>query len=311
MNAAAGLPEGLRFIQRDWLSCNQLLMFDDGGATLIDSGYVKHAALTHALVARALERSPVPGAPPVLARLINTHLHSDHCGGNATLARAYRCEVLVPTGCLAAVQAWDQAALTFEGTGQRCERFVATGALAPGERFVGGGIEWEVAHAPGHDPTSLIFFAPRHRILVSADALWENGFGVIFPELVDESGFAEQAGILDLIEALEPALVVPGHGALFTDVAGALARARSRLAAMRAQPLRHARSAMKVLVKFLMLELERAPIEDLVRITADATIMHRTAAMMGISLPAALHAAIDALVAQGELAREGSILVSH
>jgi hypothetical protein len=30
-------------------------------------------------------------------------------------------------------------------------------------------------------------------LLLSADALWENGFGVIFPELDGESGFAEAA----------------------------------------------------------------------------------------------------------------------
>ena len=55
--------------------------------------------------------------------------------------------------------------------------------------------------------------------------LWEHGFGAIFPEIDGEPGFDEQARLLDRIERLEPAWVIPGHGAPFTDVPAALARA--------------------------------------------------------------------------------------
>lgn len=52
---AVRLPAGVRFIERDWLSSNMVLIAEpDGGATLIDSGYVKHAALVVALVEHAL-----------------------------------------------------------------------------------------------------------------------------------------------------------------------------------------------------------------------------------------------------------------
>ena len=55
-----------------------------------------------------------------------------------------------------------------------------------------GGFDWQVISAPGHDPHAVILFNPDTRVLISADALWERGFGVIFPELEGESGFAEQ-----------------------------------------------------------------------------------------------------------------------
>ena len=38
------------------------------------------------------------------------------------------------------------------------------------------------AERHGHDPHSVILFEPQDRILISADALWEAGFGVIFPD---------------------------------------------------------------------------------------------------------------------------------
>jgi hypothetical protein len=47
---------------------------------------------------------------------------------------------------------------------------------------------------------------------------------------------------------------MPGHGAPFSDVAGALHRARQRLAAFRADPARHARHGIKVLVKYHLME---------------------------------------------------------
>ena len=55
----------------------------------------------------------------------------------------------------------------------------------------------------GHDTHSVILFEPVSRTLVSADALWERGFGVVFPELDGDDAFAEVADTLDVMgEAL-------------------------------------------------------------------------------------------------------------
>ena len=100
-------------------------------------------------------------------------------------------------------------------------------------------------------------------MLVSADALWQNGFGVVFPELEGEHAFTEVGATLDLIEALAPLVVIPGHGSVFTDVAAALERARRRLAGFVQAPRKHAHYAAKVLLKFKLLELQRVPQADL------------------------------------------------
>ena len=68
-------------------------------------------------------------------------------------------------------------------------------------------------------------------------------------------GYAEVAATLDLIEQLAPAVVIPGHGSVFTGVADSLAVARQRLDSFVARPERHTRHAAKVLLKYKLLEM--------------------------------------------------------
>jgi glyoxylase-like metal-dependent hydrolase (beta-lactamase superfamily II) len=124
---------------------------------------------------------------------------------------------------------------------------------APAHRLDGGRFH----SAPGHDPHSVVLFNEEDRILISADALWENGFGVVFPEIEGVSAFDEVEQTLNIIENLAPQIVLPGHGSAFADAPSAIARARSRLAQFRSAPDKHASYASKVLLKFKLLELQR------------------------------------------------------
>ena len=199
------LPEKMTFVQRGWLSANHLLLQDSEETVLIDSGYVSHADQTLSLIAHALQGRP-------LDRLFNTHLHSDHCGGNAALKAQYpHMQTTIAPGLADAVSSWDQAGLTYVPTGQDCPRFQFDGLMQPGDELTLAGFAWQVHAAPGHDPHSIMLFQPDHAVLVSADALWENGFGVVFPEIEGEDGFTGIGQTLDLIELLAPRVVVPGH----------------------------------------------------------------------------------------------------
>lgn len=249
------LPPGLQVIERGWLSANLVIARGQVPA-LVDSGYVIHQAQTLALV-----RAGLDGQAPAL--LLNTHLHSDHCGGNAALQAAYpHLRTLIPPGHAREVATWDEDALTYRPTGQSCPRFGFDEVLAPGQDIVLGDVSWQVHAAPGHDPHSVILFEPHSRTLISADALWENGFGVVFPELEGVDAFSEVGATLDLIEALQPAVVIPGHGAVFAYRDEVMARARQRLASFVNDPLRHAQHAAKVLLKFKLLEVQQQDLED-------------------------------------------------
>ena len=260
MTAAAPLlwPE-ITVLERGWLSANNYLFQasgPDGGAALVDTGYCLHADQTVALVQDSL------GAQP-LARILNTHLHSDHCGGNAALQAAYPdVQTWIPPGEAAAVRAWDEERLSYRPTGQDCPRFRVEGLLQTGTEVMLGSRPWQVHAAPGHDPHSVILFEPERRLLISADALWEHGFGVVFPEIEGIHAFADVGATLDIIEALQPAVVLPGHGALFTDVTAALVEARRKLAGFVADPRKHARYAAKVLLKYKLLEWQQIATAD-------------------------------------------------
>ena len=242
---------GVTVFERGWLSANNILLTDNESATLIDSGYCAHQDQTLKLVQHALgSRS--------LDRLVNTHLHSDHCGGNAILQSSYQDLVtLIPPGESQAVARWDTSALSYEPTGQDCPRFSFTDVLHSGQTLRMANLDWQVHAAPGHDPHSIVLFQPDHEVLISADALWSNGFGVVFPELEGISAFDEVAATLDLIESLKAKWVIPGHGSVFNDVASALSIARQKLEGFVKNPAKHAKYGAKVLLKYKLLELHR------------------------------------------------------
>jgi glyoxylase-like metal-dependent hydrolase (beta-lactamase superfamily II) len=305
MSADFTLPDTMRVFERGWLSSNNILFMGPGPSALVDSGYLIHAPQTLALVEHALEGRK-------LDRLINTHLHSDHCGGNAALQARYGCHTAIPAAEAAKVAAWDEGALSYKATGQQCEQFGFDATLAPGDALELGGMAWQALGAPGHDPHSLIFYCEREGILISADALWQNGFGVIFPELEGESGFAEARATLALIDGLDVRLVIPGHGAPFTDVKAALGRAFSRLDYLQADPARNAENAIKVMLKFLLLERQQFALASLPAMFEQNPVIEGARRRYLDKTPAALAAwAVRQLVRAGAAREDGAMLRNH
>lgn len=301
---AGSLPTGVTVFERGWLSSNSILCEGRGPATLIDSGYATHAAQTLALVQHAL-------GPRPLDLLVNTHLHSDHCGGNASLQQAYpSLETRVPAGQAALLDPWNAQALTYEATGQTCPAFTHSGVLRAGDSLLMGDQAWEIHAAPGHDPHSVILFEPGTRTLISADALWENGFGIVFPELEGEDAFDDVARTLDLIESLSPALIIPGHGRPFTDAQRALETARRRLDGFRVDPLRHVHHATKVLLKFKLLEWQHIELSELQAWAASTPYLHRLFEYQTAGAPFAewISGLLDELVAAGAAIRTPTAL---
>lgn len=306
MSEPLQLPAGVHVLERGWLSSNNVV-FTTGATAVVDTGYWTHSAQTVSLVdgligARGLDM------------VLSTHLHSDHCGGNAALARQYpKTKVLIPPGHSQHVQEWDPHALTYEPTGQHCPPFKFQGLLDDGMELQLGDYQWQVHSAPGHDPHSVILFQPERRILVSADALWENGFGVVFPELEGQHAFAAVSSTLDLIERLSPQVIVPGHGRVFTDLQSALGRARKRLDGFMHNPAKHAHHAAKVLLKFKLLEVQQMTLDEL-RSWASSTLYLRLVHerhFHGQHPTEWVQHLIDDLVRVGAAARVGQNVLNH
>ena len=255
---APTLPPQVRVFVRDWLSSNNILLKGREGHVLIDSGYARHAPLTLALLA-----TPQGIGAAALARLVNTHCHSDHMGGNAAIKARYGCPIALPDGEAPLIDAWDENTLLLAYADQRADRFAYDEVIRAGETHVWGDLEWQALAAPGHDMGALVFFNPEHRILVSGDALWANGYGFVMPREVDPRALPATRATLEMLAALDVHAVIPGHGEPFADVGAALERAFARTAAFEADSLRVARHALKAVLTFALLDQRRLPLSDM------------------------------------------------
>jgi glyoxylase-like metal-dependent hydrolase (beta-lactamase superfamily II) len=149
--------------------------------------------------------------------LVLTHHHPDHHFGAVSFRRAGAKVVAHPdrrtlaseAGDSALVSGWTDvvgaAAMRGFELGDAPDRAVERiDTLRAGGRIV-------VLRWPGaaHTPGDLLVWLPRERVLFAGDILIEDGVTMI----VDGSTPALLRA-LDLIEQLDPAVVVPGHGAI-------------------------------------------------------------------------------------------------
>src|SRR6202011_865672 len=114
-----------------------------------------------------------------------------------------------------------------------------------------------------HDMAALVFYNPEPRILISGDALWRDGYGLVMPLEVDPRGLPAARATLEMLARLDIRTVIPGHGEPFSDVAAALERAFARTAAFEANTLRVARHALKAILTFALLDKQRFPTAEL------------------------------------------------
>jgi len=89
-------------------------------------------------------------------------------------------------------------------------------ALSGGERLAVGDRSWEIVHTPGHSPGHVCLWSAADRVLCSGDHLLQ----IVSPPVTFERGFEPDpmGSYLDSLErvaALEPELVLPGHGPPF------------------------------------------------------------------------------------------------
>jgi glyoxylase-like metal-dependent hydrolase (beta-lactamase superfamily II) len=111
---------------------------------------------------------------------------------------------------------------------------------------------------------ALVFYCPEKRVLISGDALWEDGFGIIFGELMGKNdALPATRTTLEMLSRLAIDIVIPGHGAPFTDVDAAMTRAFQRLAAFENDSARMGRNAVRACFTFNLLDMQRLKEDEL------------------------------------------------
>ena len=294
---------GARLILRDWLSSNQVVFSDrDHGGAVVDTGHVTRSTQTVALVQHVLGDLP-------LARIVNTHLHSDHCGGNSALAECWPDATIgVPEGYRDRLDPWDDNRLSYRHMGQLCGWFRPGQYLGAGQDIELGALRWQCHSTPGHDPDALVLFQPDTGLLLSGDALWEDRLAIIFPALTGAGGFDAAHEALNTIERLAPQAVIPGHGEAFSNVAAALLASRRRLDAFAAAPDRHRRYSLRVMVVYHLLECREVERETLIRWITETPIFRDAMACPPGETPTREQACdiIESLLVDGALRAEQS-----
>jgi glyoxylase-like metal-dependent hydrolase (beta-lactamase superfamily II) len=223
------LLPGVSVLVRGWLHGNSVLLHGDAPA-LIDSGYHTGAAQLFAWLDERLG-----GAP--LAELLLTHVHSDHGGGVSALRGRGALRVRASESAHDLVTRWDERGPWLGSSGQEMPRFHLDEAFAPGEVIEAAGRRFRVIATPGHTRCAVALFCEAAGLLITGDALWKNGFGMLDPWVEGPDCFDLAAQALRSLRALDGVkVVVPGHGAPFEDFAGALDRAEARLAPLRDDP---------------------------------------------------------------------------
>ena len=236
---------------RDTPSVNAYLLALDDGFCLVDCGTSLDpgwGVLEHALGLAGT-------TPDAVGLLVGTHLHADHVGLAATLVERTGCEFLHGLGphtiddALRDPQnalADRRAAARREGIPEHeldhwvdnhlagdvwHERAQPRRLLAAGDTLATRFGRWRVVPTPGHSPAQIALVEERRGWVISADLAYD------IPVPFFEYGwtldpYGEHLASLDRVAALEPRMLLPGHGRPAEDAPERLAAAQRAAAAL-------------------------------------------------------------------------------
>ncbi|MGO1056593.1 MBL fold metallo-hydrolase [Crossiella sp. CA198] len=184
-----------------WCLNNAGLIVSQGHAVLIDTA----ATQARARRLRGQTELIVPGGPDLL---VNTHFHGDHVFGNTEFTpkatviaheqtRADSAEAgLALCGLWPGVE-WGELELTLPDVTFQDRLRLHVGELTVELELVG----------PAHTASDVIAWVPRRRVLFAGDVVWSGVTPYVLMGSIEGSLRA-----LDRMRALDPAVVVSGHG---------------------------------------------------------------------------------------------------
>ncbi len=196
------------------------------GDVLVDAGY---AALAKRVLKAVRGRA--------VARHVVTHAHVDHGGGSRKVAEALQVPVLAGERDVAAMRTGEMVVDLpglLEKVVSRYGRFPGVPQTEPLEIGSEVGPGFVVLDTPGHSPGHVSLWRERDGVLICGDVVNTMSLATTRPGLQEPPGLftpdvARNRRSIREIAALEPRLVLAGHGPIVRDAAAPLAALAARL----------------------------------------------------------------------------------
>ncbi|MCF8050492.1 MAG: MBL fold metallo-hydrolase [Desulfobacterales bacterium] len=259
--APVEIAKDLFFIQRGYLNANHFVWRGER-PVLIDTGYLDGYGET----LRYLQMLDVD--PAGVGRIVNTHTHCDHIGGNRRIQEASGCEIALHRIGKHFIDQRDDWSTWWRFYGQKAEFFTCTRALEDGDLIDIGPHRFQVLYTPGHAADGIVLYCPKSRILISSDTLWQQDMAVMTLAVEGSRALFDMADSIEKIAGLDVETVYPGHGPPFSDFAGAVSRCRGRIRGFLTDPEAVGADVMKKIMIYTLLMHRQVPAErffDLIR----------------------------------------------
>lgn len=210
----------------------------NAGFVVTEDGVVVIDALASPREAERLLRTIREITDRPIAWLVLTHHHPDHHFGAVVLRRAGAKVIAHPDKRVLASEGGEDALIAdwvrvvgldamrgFEFADTPDRPVTASDTLRLGGKTI------VVTHpGPGHSPGDLMVWLPREGVLFAGDVLVEDGV-----TMVVDGNSSVLLRVLDTVSAMNPRLVVPGHGALPPRPAGLVRRTRDYLTRLQSE----------------------------------------------------------------------------
>ncbi len=218
--------------------CNAWAVAAGDGVVLFDTGMHEPGSLAQLERALAMCNLRLENVRLVVC----THAHSDHYGQAATIVERAGCELWMSPNYEHMARWAEDSDAAFARrlevarqsgvpeeplrryAAERRSRDSGIAAMITPDRALVPGVsiatdlgEWTVHETPGHAPSHVCLFQPERRLLVSGDHLLGR-ISLYFDYGYSPDPVGEFLRSLDVVEALDARLCLPGHGRTFTDV---------------------------------------------------------------------------------------------